>query len=128
MTETEFKQFKNLKVSAKTVNVLDLRDLSDRTLIYGYDIDKYTYHLYLKDCVFHIVLYNSEGYNVLHKERAILPIVECIPDKRVYPECCDYEFSVLLLKNGIEIPYTNFNDHRDNLKFYGKLNEELKYD
>jgi hypothetical protein len=127
MTETEFQQFINIRVSAKTVNVLDLRDLSDRTLVYGYDIDRYTYHLYLKDCTFHIVIYKLDD-KVSHVESDSLPIVKCIPNKRVYPECCDYEFSVLLLKNSVELPYTHYNNKRDDLKFHGKLNEELKDD
>jgi len=127
MNLEDFEQFKNIRVHSNVINVLDLRDLSDRTLIYGYDIDRYTYHLYLKDCAFHKVIYKLDDM-VSHVESDSLPIVECIPDKRVYPECCDYEFSVLLLKNGIEIPYTNYNDKREQSKLYGKLVEELKAD
>ena len=33
---------------------------------------------------------------------------EFIPDKRLYPESCDYEFCCLLKERGITLPFTRF--------------------
>ena len=42
-----------------------------------------------------------------------------IPDKRLYPETCDYEFSKLLKADVESLPFTVFNDYREVSDFYG---------
>ena len=49
-----------------------------------------------------------------------------IPDKRLYPETCDFMFCALLKSAGIYLPFTAFDKNRPDKKFYGFTLEELK--
>lgn len=42
-----------------------------------------------------------------------------VPDKRLYPETCDYEFCKLLKEAGVHLPFTSFNSNRKEEDFYG---------
>ena len=115
------REFENLKkVEEEQISVLDLVDRQNRTLIYGYTVDRYDFHLYLYDDSFFLLIYS--GNNIIKKEMYIDTIndEDCIPDKRVYPEQSDYEFCELLIRNGNHIPFTTFNENIELKKFYGK--------
>lgn len=49
-----------------------------------------------------------------------------IPDKRLYPERCDYAFCKLLKRKGLYLPFTAFKDDVPKLDFYGFTLEWLK--
>lgn len=44
-----------------------------------------------------------------------------IPNKRLYPKCCDYEFCKLLKEYEFIIPFTTYNKEREYSQYYGKL-------
>ena len=44
-----------------------------------------------------------------------------VPNKRVYPETCDIDFCHLLISSGINIPFTIFDETREQAKYYGKV-------
>lgn len=99
----------------------DLKDQTARTLIYGYDTKRNTFHVYLDTSGFiRAVLYDSRQ-NVLdqwsEKSGTFLigdPLSNevWVPNKRAYPECCDYEFCRLLIERGISIPFTTYDTKR----------------
>lgn len=48
-----------------------------------------------------------------------------VPDKRLYPEACDFEFCRLLKERGISLPFTVFNSERVAKDFYGFTLEDV---
>jgi hypothetical protein len=98
-----------------------LRNKTDRTLLYGYTLDRDTWHVYIKNLEIHTVIY---GYQQTPKEVVIKSNQDFVPDKRLYPETCDYEFCAILKRIGIEnLPFTAFNDLREPKQYYGKILE-----
>lgn len=49
-----------------------------------------------------------------------------IPEKRLYPEICDFNFCEMLKKIGYNLPFTSWNDVRPVSKFYGLTLEDGK--
>lgn len=104
----------------------ELRNQEPRTLIYGYTCDRDTFHVYLGEDGIHLVVYNYHGMLALHcRESEGLPLEDCVPDKRVYPEACDYEFCLILKRAGVNIPFTTWSEGRETALFHGKRVEEL---
>lgn len=104
-----------------------LYDQSPRTLVYGYTTDKNTFHVYLADGKIHKVVYGYPDKLLEHKTQdANLLFEECAPNKRMYPEACDFEFCSLLRRHGVHLPFTTWNDKRERAAFYGKQLEELQ--
>ena len=104
-----------------------LESRAPRTLVYGYTCDRKTFHVYLDDsgCI-HKLMYSYEGEILLHKQEADgLELDECVPDKRLYPEACDYEFCQLLRKAGVHLSFTTWSDTRVPAQYYGKCADEL---
>lgn len=108
------------------IHLMELEDKSDRTLIYGYTCDRDTFHLYLQNGIFKVVTYGYPDIMIGHfigvEE---IRGVNCLPNKRVYPECCDYNFCQLLQAMHITVPYTVYTA-REPKQYYGLLLEELK--
>ena len=108
------------------IKTSELVGSNDRTLIYGYDIERNMFHLYLKYEKFNFIKYNSNkevisyGYGL-----SKICAEDCIPDKRVYPEACDYYFCKLLMNKGVKIPFTTFNRNRVEKQFYGLTKDDF---
>ena len=87
----------------------------DRTLLYGYTCERETFHVYLKNKQIYVVVYNTE-YSRGKPTPKNMRQVEVksnhyyVPDKRLYPERCDYHFCKLLKEKGIDLPFTIFNE------------------
>ena len=131
-------QFQQLLTPIYThIEVSDLINRSDRTLIYGYTCDRETFHVYLKEEMFHKIIYNH-SYKLVSDEGEINPRViqlevietesfysaapnKFIPNKRVYPERCDYELCNLLKNKGVVIPFTSWSDNFESKQYYGLL-------
>lgn len=114
-----------LQFSQPTIcRVSELTDQTDRTLLYGYTLERYTWHVYLKDGAIHVYVYRNsfKGDEVLRYEvcgpEVHLNSVNLIPSKRLYPECCDYEFCQILVDKDVHLPFTSWSD-REPKKFYG---------
>src|SRR5687768_1965196 len=80
-----------------------------KTLLYGYDTDRYTWHTY-QDEQGHLsrVVYNHNGdlLNRIHGFQLCVDFL--VPNKRLYPEACDFEFCKELKSLGIGLPFTTF--------------------
>jgi hypothetical protein len=126
MNQQEYEQLRTNTVERKVLGLVDLVNRTPRTLIYGYNIDREDFHVYIgADNLIHILLYSErdgakEGepkYYELHHRFG-----ECggaeentdfVPSKRVYPESCDYEFCQVLKRYGVNIPFTTFTEGAD---------------
>ena len=111
-------QLKNIP----TVQAEDLLDTTDRTLLYGYTCDRDTFHVYIKNIKIHAVTYRTDYENNAPNFMEEIQVVkndDYIPNKRLYPETCDYEFCEKLKKLGYDLPFTIWSDGRPEAQFYG---------
>ena len=79
------------------ISIDDLINKTDRTLIFGFDCERRSFHLYLEKCLFRICIYNSNTVIRAEIVGTSIDVHKCLPDKRIYPESCDYEFVALLI-------------------------------
>lgn len=103
----------------RVININDLKDKTPRTLLYGYTADRDTWHVYINEHSDEImtVVYQGKG-----RDMSLLRIEEnCayIPNKRLYPSCCDFEFCKLLKREGLFLPFTTWTDRAPE-KYYGE--------
>lgn len=136
MTKEEYESLYNIHEIDKPITVEDLEgNIEDRTLLYGYTCDRDTHHVYIKDGIIHTVVYNTVNSVLYEKPDEIREINvttdrQYLPDKRLYPERCDYKFCELLKKRGFSLPFTTWTDPSEisartiNGKFYGKTLED----
>ena len=107
----------NLGLCAESLN-----DKSDRTLLYGYELDRSSTHIYMKDGEIHYNNYNNDGGNH-YIVKSIYS--EHIPEKRTYPESTDSEFLDALSRFNIDVCFTTYDqDRADKLKgknFHGEV-------
>ena len=122
MTKDEYENMRieNLK---STVRVDELKNQEDRTLIWGYTMDRDSVHVYIKGGILYAYAYDNNKSEMWYKYGEELDIQEAgiVPSKRLYPECCDKEFCELLYGKGESLPFTTFNSKRELKQFYGKV-------
>lgn len=124
MTLKELEFLNSVDKANELIGVSDLLNNKNRTLLYGYTCSRETFHVYLKNNEIHTVMYNNDYSGNYTKpkdmrELAIKSNYDYVPDKRLYPETCDYEFCKLLKEKGINLPFTGFNEERSTQNFYG---------
>lgn len=120
MNNLEFEALNDINKVEKVITIDMLKDKSDRTLLYGYDCDRNTHHVYIEGGRIYIYSYNSREVIKLTSEDNIKENYQYIPDKRLYPETCDFEFCKLLMEFGIHLPFTGWHD-REVKKYYGEI-------
>lgn len=130
MTLRELEFLENVNKIDELINAKDLLNTKDRTLLYGYTCARETFHVYLKNNEIHIVIYNNDYSGDYTKpknmrELAIKSNYDYVPDKRLYPEACDYEFCKLLKERDISLPFTGFNEERTIRDYYGFTLEDV---
>lgn len=109
-----------------SIKANELADQSDRTLIYGYTVGRETFHLYLENGTFNRVIYDGDKVFLAGEtELDVIELMQCVPDKRVYPERCDFEFCRILKSRDVSIPFTTFNPNVEARAFYGEKSEVL---
>ena len=104
------------------LNIQDLEDRTPRTLVYGYHVDRSSFHVYIgQDGQIHVMTFGARAnyakgdmFLIAHHSAGPCGGVEknedFVPSKRVYPESCDYEFCRLLVEHGINLPFTTFTE------------------
>lgn len=82
----------------------------DRTLLYGYDVDRLTHHVFQRDGLLHKVVYAGTTAPVVvsHDFGSELNAASLPPNKRLYPEACDAAFCRLLMQMGVHLSFTTF--------------------
>jgi hypothetical protein len=81
----------------------------DRTLLYGYDTDRRTWHVYQQHGWLHRVIYigsNREFEFQANAEK--MNARDLVPNKRLYPEACDFAFCRELKLLDIHPTFTTF--------------------
>ena len=121
MNEAEYEQLSNVTKHPPLFHISDLADQSDRTLLYGWNLDGAgTVHVYVEDRKLNILVYNHDEHILFERCGSELKIEDMIPSKRAYPERCDYHFCELLMESGINIPFTTFQKDIEPAQYYGK--------
>lgn len=126
MNRSEYKLIEVLdNVEESIICAEDLKPhLKNRTLLYGYTCDRATFHVYLKDEKIHIVVYFNDYSSGVVKPKDMFEVIatsnkDFVPDKRLYPEACDYHFCKLLKLRNIHLPFTTWNENRAEQDYYG---------
>lgn len=118
MNINELEKLKKVEEKKALVTAKDLENQENRTLLYGYDCERDTWHTYLKDGEIITVIYphksNVRRFDVQENEHFV-------PNKRLYPESCDYEFCKLLKESGVYLPFTTYDENVEKVTFYGKV-------
>lgn len=93
-----------------------------KTLLYGYTCDRETHHVF-QDHYGHIYIYvyrNNPGKlettirKVDVSGDGIETLNDLIPNKRLYPQYCDYDFCVYLKERGVHLPFTVWEEPKPN--------------
>lgn len=104
----------------KPLSAKDLVGKTPRTLLFGYTIDRATWHTYFDGRRIITVLY-SPFWPI--RELEVVQDEDYVPNKRLYVECCDYEFCKLLQDRNIRMTFTTPNFTRESKVFYGDILE-----
>lgn len=127
MDSAQYEVLTGIKVQPPSTIFLSANDYAPdtnhepKTLLYGYNCDRRTWHVF-QDHNGHIFLYvydqgnNGKAIRDLLKhevtEKGIQSLEEIIPNKRLYPQHCDYEFCSYLKEKGVSLPFTNWSEAR----------------
>lgn len=111
-------EYAKLQSMDSLVQLSDLSDQSERTLIYGYTCDRSTFHVYIRHNRIFVIVYKT-GEEA--REINVSTNNDYIPDKRIYPEACDYEFCKRLVEAGCNLPFTAWDDDRKVEPYYGRV-------
>ena len=89
--------------------------LYNKTLLYGYTCERDTFHVYIKNEQIFVVVYKNEYSSGVVKPTNMRQITvtsnrDYVPDKRLYPERCDYNFCKMLKERGVDLPFTTWSD------------------
>jgi hypothetical protein len=107
MTEQEYKAIRTMQEPKKMIG--PLVGFSDRTLLYGYDCDRRTWHVYQEDGHIHRAVYiTSNRQPDIYERNCELDAETLVPNKRLYPEACDYMFCERLKALGIYLSFTTY--------------------
>lgn len=120
MKENEYVDLLNMGENIEElITAKHLKNKKNRTLIYGYDCDRRTFHVYLKDEQIYIVRYNyMEGITKLEA----FSNHDYIPNKRVYAQYSDFEFCKLLKNKYIHIPFSSYTEPiREATPYFGNI-------
>jgi hypothetical protein len=120
----EYLSLNRLDPGATVVHVDDLTG-PDRTLLYGFTVNRDTWHVYLRAGRIHRLVYTARGVVLDHRAQESWDAVRLVPDKRTYPESTDLGFAQLLKRKGVFVSYLPFDEARyekvkDNL-FHGRI-------
>lgn len=118
MTPKQYTLLQDEGYGEPIITIDDLKDKSERTLLYGYTTDRTTWHVYLLDGRITLAVYKyNEAPTCIDNDTWVPSTL--VPNKRLYPECCDFEFCCLLKSRGVYLPFTTWQD-REPKQFYGK--------
>ena len=131
------------KANEVVIGIQELRPyIYNRTLLYGYTCERETFHVYVKDQKIYTVVYKTD-YPLSYEKKlggfmhgdprpVNLRQIEVksnrnyVPDKRLYPERCDYHFCRALKERGIELPFTSWSEEikPNEMGYYGFILED----
>jgi hypothetical protein len=125
MNEQEYQSLQHYEATPARLAPTMLVNREPRTLIYGYTLERDTFHAYLgDDQKIHLVVYDGDRFLKSHRTDSDLEPRDYVPTKRVYPAASDIEFCKLLLRCNVRIPFTTF-EARPDVRFHGDILQEL---
>lgn len=110
MTKEQYDDLQFTEQAPPFIKGSSLKNQENRTLLYGYTTSRDTWHVYLYQGEIFVVVY-SYGEHPLVQER-VMSNVDYVPDKRLYPGSCDYEFCKLLKEADVYLSFTSFEDDK----------------
>ena len=133
MTKNGFEKLMQFdKENEKLICVDDLGPyIYNKTLLYGYTCDRKTFHVYLKNSDIYVVVYENDYSTGKARPKNMRQVIvhdnyDFVPDKRLYPERCDYHFCLLLKEKGIHLPFTSWDDTlKIDTRYYGFTLEDI---
>jgi hypothetical protein len=106
MDETEYARYRAHQVHDPSVAVADLADQTDRTLVFGYLVDRETFHVYLYDGEVNVHVYDHTGTTIRHEASDRWAAADLRPSKRAYVESTDLGFAILMADKDAPLTFT----------------------
>lgn len=97
----------------------------NRTLTYGYDTDRNSFHVYLYDGILYSSYFGYDGAPFTNSSGPELPAENLRPNKRVYPQYTDADFARIMRDMGFPLPFTTWDEPNRPGPFYGKTHLEV---
>ena len=125
MTPAQLEELRRVqRTSVPPLTVDDLEDKSERTLLYGYDCDRKTHHVFIQDGRIQVCKYLLNDFDDDCEFVDVTGDADYVPNKRVYPTRSDFEFCRLLCQRGVYIPFTNIDEEESKrthiLRYFGR--------
>lgn len=106
MNEYQYQAYQSLSdPAAPTISLSDLFDRTPRTLLFGYDVDRVTHHVYVMDNLIYLSKY-SLGNPLDSEAHFTWEASKLVPNKRAYVESTDLDFATAILRRGLRISFT----------------------
>jgi hypothetical protein len=135
LTEKEFLELIAEVPSSPIIEISDFEDQTERTLLYGYTLERETVHVYMKNGLIHKVVYTPsrmvDATVVSIESKKEWYAQDLVPSEKAYPESTDSEFASLMLELRLDraISFASYSkkdcDRRALKKFAGGIIEEL---
>lgn len=123
MNREEFEKLDRSE-APRLIGVGDLLDRSDRTLLYGYTVERVSWHVYLLGGEIHLFVWDGKRTVFFDAEPSWVA-ERLVPNKRVYPESTDKQFAELLFAAGAPMTFSRWSDERAervrDLTFHGPV-------
>lgn len=123
MNKVDFDKFETLKkgVSPFKIVASDFTfNYIPRTLLYGYTSDRKSWHVYMDtDYLVRRYVYEHGKEDQGDLLSSFSALSDLVPDKRLYPECCDFAFCLYLCKKSIYLPFSKFDERNEFKTYYG---------
>ena len=116
MTEKELTE---LRQTHRTPSLISYEG-PDKTLVWGYTMDRSSFHVYSIDNLIHRYIYDFNEDETKFDVKKEWEPSELIPCKRTYPSASDFEFCKKIIEMGESISFTTL-DNREPAQFYGKI-------
>lgn len=118
----KIEEYEKLMGEVESVLTVDsLENKTPRTLLYGYTCSRDTWHVFINQFSEIVTIMYGYGDNAPLNIIPIQSNEDFIPDKRLYPACCDFEFCLLLKQKGIHLNFTTYEEPRELKTYYGRI-------
>ncbi len=137
MDQSQYLDYKRRIDNGELIVRISTADRADGTMLYGYTYgvndSVATVHVYVKDGELHHIRYYRDDEILIHDHGEDLPVRDLLQGiKRVYPESCDHQFCLDLMRMGEVAATTTFNPERyEKVKgrlFHGLLHDDFSKD
>lgn len=142
MQKAEFEVYKAQRNGGGWIDAHYFGTFTKGTLLYGYDVDRNSFHVYLSGGRLHLLVYKGDRV-VSYEADSEWLAMRLSPNKRAYPESTDRQFADLMAARGVVIPFTTWDEQREarvyelcqqgdlrlfDRPFYAKTKEDLEND